>query len=506
MHNILANMNVFRRAKRGKNAVFLRFCGFAERLNGINAEEKFTTFYTNCISPKDLVQKQKEEQKMMLKRKLIALSLAAAMLLGLSACGGESASSGTAAASGTTASAAATGERPTVRVYIKWAESQLPNWPSLIEEYNADDSNPVTIEAQYFGSEGYDDKVKAELSGDDPPEIVQLMKTTFNDYAANGQLTELSDLIKKNGWDYNKGALAWAGPLDNPDGKVYGIPDFANTSCIFYNKKIFEDLNLELPHDIASLKSVSKTLQDNGYKAIVTGATDWCATDLLAKVQAQTIGSDLLVKAYNHQAKYNDPKMVQALEVVNDLVKSGVIDASSADYSDDDAVAEFVSGKAAMYSAHTGMATSIDSLAEGTDFSYDILETMDFTSNPLTAASVTWGSMWCIPSNVKNKEAAEAALSFLWGEKVAKDDVEKLGKVVNVEAWNEGLTHPAAITSVKQLEKSSTADSFYLVDMVSAKVLDNMNKGIQEMIQGKVTPQQVLDNVQAIWEEESSTQ
>ena len=161
MHNILANMNVFRRAKRGKNAVFLRFCGFAERLNGINAEEKFTTFYTNCISPKDLVQKQKEEQKMMLKRKLIALSLAAAMLLGLSACGGESASSGTAAASGTTASAAATGERPTVRVYIKWAESQLPNWPSLIEEYNADDSNPVTIEAQYFGSEGYDDKVKA---------------------------------------------------------------------------------------------------------------------------------------------------------------------------------------------------------------------------------------------------------------------------------------------------------------------------------------------------------
>ena len=38
--------------------------------------------------------------------------------------------------------------------------------------------------------------------------------------------------------------------------------------------------------------------------------------------------------------------------------------------------------------------------------------------------------------------------------------------------------------------------------MISAKVLDNMNKGIQEMIQGKIGPQEVLDNVQAIWEEE----
>ena len=141
-------------------------------------------------------------------------------------------------------------------------------------------------------------------------------------------------------------------------------------------------------------------------------------------------------------------------------------------------------------------------MAEGTDFSYNIIEEFNFVDDPLTATAVTWGSMWCIPSNVQNKEAAEAALSFLWSEEVARNDVEELGKVVNVEEWNSGLTHPAAMTSVKQLAKSGTADSFYLVDMISAKVLDNMNKGIQEMIQGKIGPQEVLDNVQAIWEEE----
>ena len=40
--------------------------------------------------------------------------------------------------------------------------------------------------------------------------------------------------------------------------------------------------------------------------------------------------------------------------------------------------------------------------------------------------------------------------------------------------------------------------------MVSSKVLDNMIKGIQEMIQGNQTPAGVLDHVQKIWEEEQA--
>lgn len=454
-----------------------------------------------------------------MRRKLIAIILLAAMVISLAGCGKSSSSDTTSNSSlqstqkNTDSSGTETAkktesktttekkERPKVRVLIKWTEEQLPNWVEIVDEYNNDDSNPVIIDLQYYGSEGYDDKVKAELLGDNPPEIVQLMKTTFNEYSANGQLLELSSFISEQGWDYNKGALAWAGPLNNASGGVYGIPDFANTSCIFYNTKIFDELGLEVPTDIESLKEVSRKINENGYKAIVTGATNWCASDLFAKTQAQLVGSQLLIDAYNNKAKYNDSSMVQALEIIYDLVQAGVIDKSSADYTDDDAIAEFVSGNAAMYTAHTGMTTPIDSVADE-DFSYNIIETMKFVDNPKTSVAVTWGSMWCIPANVQNLEAAKAALAFLWSEEVAKNDVELLGKIVNVDAWNAGLKHTALLTASKQLEGAGSADSFYLLDMVSSKVLDNMNKGIQEMIQGKVTPQEVLDNVQATWEAE----
>lgn len=407
---------------------------------------------------------------------------------------------GLSALSGMTVHAA---DREEVKVLIKWNEDQLSNWQELVDQYNADESNPITIDLQFYGSEGYDDMVKAEMTSDDPAGIVQLMKTVFNDYAANGQLMELSDLISKNGWDYNKGALAWAGPLNNPDGKVYGIPDFANTSCIFYNTDIFSKLNLEEPTDLDSLKAVSKTLNENGYKAIVTGATNWCASDLLSKVQAQSVGGDFLIKCYNNEEKYNDDSMVKALEVVDDLVKSDVIDPTSADYTDDDAIAEFVMGNAAMYTAHTGMASAIDS-AKDEDFHYNIIQTMNYVDEPKVTVPVTWGSMWCIPANVKNKEAAEKALSFLWGDKVMQSDVSDLGKIVNIDSYNAALTHPALLTASKQLQGAGSSDSFYLLDMVSAKVLDNMNKGIQEMIQGKASPQEVLENVQSTWEEESA--
>lgn len=395
----------------------------------------------------------------------------------------------------------AAGERPEVRVLIKWSESQIENWPALADAYNQDESNPVIINLEFYGSEGYDDKVKAELMGDNPPGVVQLMKTTFNEYSANGQLLELNSFIGDQGWDYNKGALAWAGPLNNESGAVYGIPDFANTSCIFYNTAIFDELGLSQPKNLEELKAVSEALNDNGYKAIVTGATNWCASDLLSKVQAQLVGTDFLVQCYNNEAKYNDGVMVEALQIVKDLADSNVIDPSSADYTDDDAIAEFTMGNAAMYTAHTGMASAIDSVKDE-DFTYDVIETMDFVESPKTSVAVTWGSMWCIPANTVDKEAAQAALAFLFGEEVQRNDVEVLGKIVNVDAWNEGLTHPALLTASKQLAGAGTADSFYLLDMVSAKVLDNMNKGIQEMIQGKVTPQEVMDNVQATWEEE----
>lgn len=400
-------------------------------------------------------------------------------------------------------------ERPEVRVYCGWAEAQLPNWQAKVKEYNENEANPVTIDLQFFGNSRYlNDRLKADFVANNPPEVFQLTKTMFNEYAAEGKLLDLRDFIAERGLTetLNKGAQAWAGPIVNPTGGVFGFPDFANTSCVFYNINMFKEFGIEEPTDMASLKKAAKILNDHGKKAIVTGASEWCAVDLLAKVQAQLCGTGILIDAYLGKAKYNDPSLVEALGIVDQMVKDNIIDPSSANYGDDEAIAEFVSGNCGMYTAHTAMTAVIDNLAAAVPgFEYGIIKRIDFIDNPLISTPVTWGQMWCIPADCKNLKGAEAALGYLFGPEVANDTVEKVGKIYNVEGWNSKLTHSALQTAVKfQMPESATADSFYLLDMVSSKVLDNMKKGIQMMIQGKVTPQVVLDNVQQTWESEQA--
>ena len=242
----------------------------------------------------------------------------------------------------------ATSDRPVVRVYCGWAETQLPNWRGLVEEYNSNPDNPITIQLEFFGSSGYFDRLNAEFLAGDPPEVFQLTKTVFNEYSAAGRLYDLRDYLAETGLSetLNKGAQAWAGPLVNETGGVYGFPDFANTSCIFYNTKMFEEYGIEEPTDMESLREAARILNEHGKKAIVTGASDWCATDLLSKVQAQLCGTDILIDAYLGNAQYNDPILVEALTIVDNMVKENIIDPSSADYNDDEAIAELQEKKA----------------------------------------------------------------------------------------------------------------------------------------------------------------
>lgn len=46
------------------------------------------------------------------------------------------------------------------------------------------------------------------------------------------------------------------------DGKVYGLPFNKSTEVIFYNKTLFEELNLEVPTTLEELASVSKTIYE----------------------------------------------------------------------------------------------------------------------------------------------------------------------------------------------------------------------------------------------------
>ena len=132
--------------------------------------------------------------------------------------------------------APAMAEEPiTMTVGIGWGESSLPNWEKLADQFEAE--NPgIKIELQWSAADMT--KLQAQFMSGDAPDISQTWKYAFNEFVDAGLVLDLSDLFTENGWtDENlyHGVKQWVAPLSEvtkADCRVFGVPDFINTSVI----------------------------------------------------------------------------------------------------------------------------------------------------------------------------------------------------------------------------------------------------------------------------------
>ena len=194
-------------------------------------------------------------------KKVLAVSLAAAMTLSMAACGGSSSDSSAASDDATTGSVAATttesgdaaettdgalnyasiklGEdytdiTTTIHVFNQrtdMSEDSYPgkNWEAYIADFNEMYPN-LTVEVE-TDTNYSDDSLLRLQSGDwgDIMMIPAVDKADLSEYfLPYGTLDEMEGQIKfANTWDY--------------DGLVYGVPSTGNAQGIVYNKRVFTE-------------------------------------------------------------------------------------------------------------------------------------------------------------------------------------------------------------------------------------------------------------------------
>lgn len=199
-------------------------------------------------------------------KKVLAVSLAAAMTLSMAACGSNEGTSSTdsnaapstetGSASGTGSDASADGElsyagivlgesytdiTTTIHVFNQrtdMAEASYPgkNWDAYIADFNKMYPN-ITVEIE-TDTNYSDDSILRLQSGDwgDIMMIPAVDKVDLSTYfLPYGTLDEMSKQIRfANTWDY--------------DGLVYGVPSTGNAQGVVYNKRVFEEAGVtEIP-------------------------------------------------------------------------------------------------------------------------------------------------------------------------------------------------------------------------------------------------------------------
>lgn len=182
-------------------------------------------------------------------RKLLALTMATAMVLSLAACGGSTASSesSTSEASTESTSTEASTEASTDGVTLNWAlwdKDSTAYWQALADEYMATHEG-VTIEMTDLGSTDYMTQLATQLAGGNG----ELDVLSIKDIPGYANLINLEVLEPMND-NLTTPAEDFGGVLEqltDESGNFYAIPFRSDIWVVFYNKDLFDAANVDYP-------------------------------------------------------------------------------------------------------------------------------------------------------------------------------------------------------------------------------------------------------------------
>lgn len=195
-----------------------------------------------------------------MKKKVLSLVLATAMMSTLLAgCGssegttasGSSAAGSSTPASSQTTSSETTGSNTTTAepVTLKWAiwdQETTQYWTDIKEAYEASHEG-VTVEMVDLGSTDYMTVLATDLSGSGTEFDVVTIKDVpgYATLVQKNAILPLDDYIKADGVDLSK----YAGTTDQVtvDGKLYELPFRNDFWVLFYNKDLFDAKNVAYP-------------------------------------------------------------------------------------------------------------------------------------------------------------------------------------------------------------------------------------------------------------------
>ncbi|MBX5193698.1 extracellular solute-binding protein [Rhizobium sp. NZLR3b] len=114
--------------------------------------------------------------------------------------------------------------------------------------------------------------------------------------------------------------------MGNPTGDTnnYIVPQESQVLCIWYNRKLFEQLKIPVPKTYEDLKAASKTLTDGGYLPLFQGAADGWQNENVFLMLANQFSAGIVDKAQAGETPWTAPELVSAMKAWKGLFDDGI--------------------------------------------------------------------------------------------------------------------------------------------------------------------------------------
>ncbi len=202
----------------------------------------------------------------------------------------------------------------------RWAGPHADFQKQLVKEYAVDQA---TIDDVDYGNM----KQKQILSfqsaqGDSTYDAVWVDCKWMNEYITNGYLQPIDDFVKEAGLDLSVYAGGMLDGCYGPDGKLYGLPTYAQTLILSYDSAALERAGLKVPTTAEELVAVAKWFKENEGTGIALPAKQGAASTQVFAQLLFSSGGDFFDE--NGNLAINSEAGVYAAKMYDELCKYGV--------------------------------------------------------------------------------------------------------------------------------------------------------------------------------------
>ena len=203
-----------------------------------------------------------------------------------------------------------------IEVAAVWSGSEKANFQRVLDAF----TDKTGIETS-FRSTG--DDIGAflgpQIEGGSPPDVAMIPQPgLLRDLVQRGALKEVGQKAEQ-ALEQNYDPI-WK-ELGSVDGKLYGIYfKVSNKSTWWYNTQAFQQAGVEAPRTWPEMLQAAKTVDASGVPWLSIGAADgWPLTDMFENVYLRTGGAEKYDQLSNHEIKWTDPSVINALNVLAQL-------------------------------------------------------------------------------------------------------------------------------------------------------------------------------------------
>jgi len=219
--------------------------------------------------------------------------------------------------------AAANGQKigGSVTVLAEWTGGEQASFLAMIAPFET----ATGIKIEYTGTRDLPAVLTTRVQGGNPPDL-SVMPTpgAMRVFAANGDLVDLSTILNMsdiNNW-YTSGWL----DLGTVDSKLVGV--FVKTAInglMWYDPKVFDANNYQIPALWSDMVDLSKTIADSGTTpwcvALESGAaTGWPGTNWLEDIVLRQAGATVYNGWWQGTVKWTSPEIKTAWQTWGEIV------------------------------------------------------------------------------------------------------------------------------------------------------------------------------------------